>query len=278
MEKLNSKKLSMFCITLNPNHLNIIRKLNYLPVGLGEKKFSSEWYKDVSGDNISYKNPFYGEYTFHYWLWKNNLKNIEDGWIGFCQYRKFWTQNKINTQDISFNELDKNVVKKIPINYDNYESILGEPFLINQFRFSKFVKRNFKKMLLNPSFLFNKNKRNIKFHFDMWHGDGNLEKAINLLESSDKNDFYNFVSHNVAFNPHNMFICKSKKILSLYYDSVFPWLKNCEKLFGFDNLNGYGMQRIYGFLAERYMSYWFQKNTKFLSLPIYFKDISDYKL
>ena len=110
----------------------------------------------------------------------------------------------------------------------------------------------------------------------MWHGDGNLEKAINLLESSERNDFYNFVHDNTAFNPHNMFICKSKKILSSYYDSVFPWLKNCEKLFGFDDLNGYGLQRIYGFLAERYMSYWFQKNTKYLSLPIYFKDISDY--
>ena len=278
MEKLNSKKLSMFCITLNPNHLNIIKKLNYLPVGLGKKEFTSEWFKDVSGDNITDKNPFYGEYTFHYWLWKNNLNNIQDGWIGFCQYRKFWTKNKITTQDISLNDLDKHVLKKIPLNYDNYESILGEPFVINQFRFSKFVKHNFKKMLLNPSLFFNKNKRNIKFHFDMWHGDGNLEKAINLLESSDRNDFYNFVNDNTAFNPHNMFICKSKKILSSYYDSVFPWLKNCEKLFGFDDLNGYGMQRIYGFLAERYMSYWFQKNTKFLSLPIYFKDISDYKL
>ena len=278
MEKLNSKKLSMFCITLNPNHLNVIKKLNYLPVGLGEKEFTSEWFKDLSGDSIAYKNPFYGEYTFHYWLWKNNLKNIKDGWIGFCQYRKFWTKNKINIQDISLNDLDKNVLKKIPSNYESYESILGEPFFINQFRFSKFVKRNLKKMLLNPSLLLNKTKRNIKFHFDMWHGDGNLEKAINLLESSDRNDFYNFVNDNTAFNPHNMFICKSKKILSSYYDSVFPWLKNCEKLFGFDNLNGYGMQRIYGFLAERYMSYWFQKNTKFLSLPIYFKDISDYKL
>ena len=278
MEKLNSKELSMFCITLNPNHLNIIKKLNYLPVGLGKKEFTSEWFKDVSGDNITDKNPFYGEYTFHYWLWKNNLNNIQDGWIGFCQYRKFWTKNKITTQDISLNDLDKHVLKKIPLNYDNYESILGEPFVINQFRFSKFVKHNFKKMLLNPSLFFNKNKRNIKFHFDMWHGDGNLERAINLLESSDRNDFYNFVIDNTAFNPHNMFICKSKKILSSYYDSVFPWLKNCEKLFGFDNLNGYGMQRIYGFLAERYMSYWFQKNTKFLSLPIYFKDISDYKL
>ena len=276
MEKVNSKKLSMFCITLNPNHLNIIKKLNYIPVGLGKKEFSSEWFKDASGDHITYKNPFYGEYTFHYWLWKNNLKNMDDGWIGFCQYRKFWTKDKINIQDISFNDLDKNVLKKIPSNYDDYESILGEPFFINQFRFSKFIKHNFKKMLFNPSLFFNKNKRNIKFHFDMWHGDGNLEKAINLLESSDRNDFYNFVNDNTAFNPHNMFICKSKKILSSYYDSVFPWLKNCEKLFGFEDLNGYGMQRIYGFLAERYMSYWFQKNTKYLNLPVYFKDISDY--
>ena len=33
-----------------------------------------------------------------------------------------------------------------------------------------------------------------------------------------------------------MFICKSKKILKNYYDSVFPWLERCEKDFGFDNL------------------------------------------
>ena len=68
--------------------------------------------------------------------------------------------------------------------------------------------------------------------------------------------------------------CFNKNIDTYFLETPF----NYEKLFGFDNLNGYGMQRIYGFLAERYMSYWFQKNTKFLSLPIYFKDISDYKL
>ena len=77
MEKLNSKELSMFCITLNPSHLNIIKKLNYLPVGLGKKEFTSEWFKDASGDNITHKNPFYGEYTFHYWLWKNNILDKE---------------------------------------------------------------------------------------------------------------------------------------------------------------------------------------------------------
>ena len=133
-------------------------------------------------------------------------------------------------------------------------------------------------MLKSPSLFFNKNKRNIKFHFDMMHGKGNLSKAINLLDEENKEDFKKFVEDNISFNPHNMFICKSKKILKSYYDSVFPWLMRCEKIFGFDNLKGYGLQRIYGFLAERYMSYWFQKNTKFKIIPIYFKDISDFKL
>ena len=64
MEKVNSKKLSMFCITLNPNHLNIIKKLNYIPVGLGKKEFSSEWFKDASGDHITYKNPCLIQHLF----------------------------------------------------------------------------------------------------------------------------------------------------------------------------------------------------------------------
>ena len=36
-------------------------------------------------------------------------------------------------------------------------------------------------MIKNPNLFFNKNKRNIKFHFDLMHGEGNLDKAIALL-------------------------------------------------------------------------------------------------
>ena len=110
----------------------------------------------------------------------------------------------------------------------------------------------------------------------MWHGHGNLDRAIKLLEKKEKNNFTDFMNNNVSFNPHNMFICKSKSILKSYYESIFPWLERCEKEFGFKNLKGYGMQRIYGFLAERYMSYWFQKYTKFKTMPIHFQDISDF--
>ena len=72
-----------------------------------------------------------------------------------------------------------------------------------------------------------------------------------------------------------MFICKSKKLLQSYYNEIFPWLENCEKLFGFESLKGYGMKRIYGFLAERFMSYWFKKNAKYKELPILFHDINN---
>ena len=109
----------------------------------------------------------------------------------------------------------------------------------------------------------------------MMHGDGNLTKAINLLDIAEKKDFSNFMEESVSFNPHNMFICKSKENLQRYYDSIFPWLERCEREFGFD-LEGFGLKRIYGFLAERYMSYWFKKYTKSKLMPIIFKDVSDF--
>ena len=68
------KNLSMFCLTLNPDHEKIIKNLSYIPVGLGKKNFSKECFSDKIGLNISQKNPYYGEYTFHYWIWKNYFK------------------------------------------------------------------------------------------------------------------------------------------------------------------------------------------------------------
>ena len=33
--------------------------------------------KENTKDNISEKNSWYGENTFYYWLWKNELKNLD---------------------------------------------------------------------------------------------------------------------------------------------------------------------------------------------------------
>ncbi len=263
----------MYCITINNSHADKIKKLGYTPVGLGNNIHNKDFLDDKDGDNISKKNPFYGEYTFHYWLWKNKIKSLENDWIGFCQYRKFWSSGNNSQIGNSLNELNNKILKKIPEKYNDCQSILGEPLFINQLKISKFLKKDFFKFMKNPSLIFDSKKRNIKFHFDLMHGNGNLNKAISLIDKIDREDFNYFVNTEVSFNPHNMFICKSKKILEKYYDSIFPWLKRCEKEFGFE-LQGYGLQRIYGFLAERYMSFWFQKYTNHKTLPIIFKDIS----
>tara|TARA_B100001057_G_scaffold473501_1_gene538059 strand:- start:2289 stop:3116 length:828 start_codon:yes stop_codon:yes gene_type:complete len=271
------KNLKMFCITIEPSHVNFIRNLGYTPVGLGNKNFSKDCLEDKIGENISLKNKNYGEYTFHYWLWKNYLDKIKDeDWIGFCQYRKFWSIKEQEEKNIDINNLKEVVLSDIPSDFEDYDVILGKPFFINERKFMKFIKKGLPLIISNPKFLFNKDKRNIKFHFDLMHGRNNLSKAIDLLDVNHRESFRKFVESEVSFNPHNMFICKSKKILTDYYKDIFKWLISCEKIFGFKNLSGYGMTRIYGFLAERFMSYWFKKNLKYKELPIIFYDPNDH--
>ena len=134
------------------------------------------------------------------------------------------------------------------------------------------VKQGLRSLINYPPAIFEK-KRNIKFHFNAFHGFGKLDKAIDLLEEKDREDFRKFTEENTSYNMGNMFICNSKEIIKDYYNSVFPWLKRCEKIFGYD-LSSYGNARIYGFLAERFLPYWFNKYTKPLSWPIIFFDIN----
>ena len=260
---------------MNSNHLNFIKEINYLPVGLGKDNFSSEWFRDNTGINITEKNNYYGEYTFHYWLWKNyiDLDEMKGGWIGFCQYRKFWSAEKKDLLPNSLKQLKTLLLTEIPESYQNADVILGDELSTTNFKIMKFLKKGLKLILNKPSYLFKKNKRNIKFHFDLMHGYNNLDKAIDLLDDENRKDFKDFVNTKTSFNPQNMFICNSKEILKNYYSTIFPWLERCEVKFGFQNLTGYGKIRIYTFLAERFMSYWFQKNYKCKTMPIIFYDI-----
>ena len=267
------KNLNMFCISLEPNHYKFIKDLGYIPVGLGDKYFNNEFFSDKTGLNISKKNKNYGEYTFHYWIWKNYLNKLDNKWIGFCQYRKFWRSNKNGNENVTFNTIKDKILKTISSELESYESILVEPMYVNNWKTMKFIKKGLKIFIEKPLLLFDKRKRNLNFHFDLMHGKNNLNKAIDLLDESNKDDFRKFVNKEVSFNPQNMFICKSNIILKKYYEDLFPWLEKCEKIFGFENLKGYGKIRIYGFLAERFMSYWFKKNTKSITMPIIFYDI-----
>ncbi len=270
------KNASIFCLTLNANHKNLIEDLSYIPVILGDNQSYGGCLSDKNGLNISKKNPYYGEYTFHYWIWKNYLNEIKTEWVGFCQYRKFFSEIEIKDENLDYEYFNKILVKNIDVKYKNYDCILGNKFSVENFKLSKIIKNHFLSFLTHPTSFFYKKKRNLRFHFDIFHGKGNLDLAINLLDEENKKDFKKFMIENTAFNPHNMFICK-KEILKKYYEVIFPWLEKCESVFGFNDLKGYGLKRIYGFLAERFLSYWFTKYYKIKELPIIFKDLSDYK-
>ena len=63
-----------------------------------------------------------------------------------------------------------------------------------------------------------------------------------------------------------MFIAKPL-VHDRWFRSVFSWLERCEKIFGFKNLKGYETKRLYAYLAERYLSFWFKKYTNSLEWP-----------
>jgi hypothetical protein len=263
-------KAKIYCLCLHDELLNRVKELNYIPVGLGNNNFSDEWMLDKKGINISNKNSYYGEYSFHYWIWKNELDKIPDNtWIGFCAYRRFWQkENKKITKKINLKSL---VLNDIPIEWENYDVILGDKINIDGIRWMKILKYGKKALLRNPAALFKKG-HNIRFQFDMFHGIGILDKAIELLNDNDRESFREYVNKNTSYNQGNMFICKSKKIINQYYKTIFEWLEKCEKIFGF-NLEGYGNIRIYAFLAERFLPYWFNKNSKVKEWPILFHDL-----
>ncbi len=262
----------MFCLCLHDKHYNKIKAMGYIPVGLGREFFSAGWLRDNLGENISQKNEYYGEYSFHYWLWKNEIDKIEnDTWIGFCAYRRFWLNSRKPMSKVNENHF----LSRIPLEWNNYETILGQHFFINKMKISKLLKHSIRSVLNHPSAIFEKN-RNIKFHFNSFHGFGKLDQAIDLLNVEDREDFRKFTEENISFNMGNMFICKSKNIIKNYYKAIFPWLEKCEEIFGFKS-GSYGETRIYGFLAERYLSYWFNKYTKTLIWPIAFFDINSKK-
>jgi hypothetical protein len=164
----------------------------------------------------------------------------------------------------------EHVLQDVKNDWSNYETILGERIPFGKIKLSKIIKNGGIKSILRNLNSFIKNQTTVKFHFDIFHGNEKIDKAIDLLEMKERSDFRIFIN-NQSFNKENMFICKSKKIIKEYYNSVFPWLQRCENIFGF-NLNAWHEIRIYAFLAERYLSYWFNKYTTVKEWPIFFYD------
>jgi len=264
--KVNSlNNLEIYCVT--DKDFLYLKDLPYKLAGVGKSNFSKEYNLANTLDNIDYKEKYYSELTFHYWFWKNEMKNLENNtWIGFCQKRRFWIKKNISKNDITTYNLKNHILSEPPEEWKSYNSVICDPIYVNGVNKVKLLKRGFKSLIRDPEIFFNKKKQTVKLHFDMHHGYGNLDKAINLLDDSDRDEFRNYVENQVCFNPNIMFIAKID-IANQWFEKLFPWLFRCEKIFSFENLKGYDSQRLYAYLAERYLSFWFKKYSKYIEWP-----------
>jgi hypothetical protein len=264
--------LNIYCVTDKDS--SYLKKLPYKLAGVGKYTFTNEYLLANTMYNIDYKEKYYSELTFHYWFWKNELKNLDNkSWVGFCQKRRFWIKKNILKKDINIDNLNEFILSKPPEEWDSFNSVICEPIYVNGVNKVKLLKRGFRSLIRDPKIFFNKDKQTIKLHFDMHHGFGNLDKAINLLDDNDRDEFRSFVENQVCFNPHIMFIARID-IANHWFSKLFPWLFKCEEIFGFENLKGYDSQRLYAYLAERYLSFWFKKYSKYIEWPyIAFRNI-----
>jgi len=252
------QNLKIYCVT--NKEVNFLKKKEFIMSWVGEMKSPQNYITCDKGENIFYKEKFYSELTFHYWYWKNVLpQENKNQWVGFCQKRRFWVKETFH-EKIDKNNLNDFLIHEPLKDWSNYEAIICKPIKVSGAKKIKILKRGWKNLLKDPSILFDKKKQNLFLHFDMHHGHGNLKKAINELEGENKNGFYEFMKFNDTFNPHIMFISKPE-IMNRWFQDLFGWLEKCERHFEFQSLKNYDTKRLFAFLAERYLSYWFKKNT-----------------
>jgi len=266
---MRTENLELYCVT-NKREI-FLEKTKLILAGVGKKEFPDFYLLSNSGHNIYYKEENYSELCFHYWYWKNKLNTANKNWIGFCQRRRHWIKKKSINLKVTKANLHEHIIEIPDNDWDGYDSIICNPINVNPMKKMKIFKRGWKSLLKDPSIIFSKKKQNLLLHFDMHHGFGNLEKTIAYLKKDDQSDFYEYMKINTKFNPHIMYISKSK-ILDRWFSELFTWLKKCESLFEDQSLLNYDTKRIYAFLAERYASFWFKKYTNFKEHPWVFID------
>ena len=259
--KKDNIQLELFCIT--NKRIKFLENSSYKLCWVGQEKAPDGYLKCDNKINIFSKEKYYSELTFQYWYWKNKLDLNNPNWIGFCQKRRFWSKTNQQTSDHS-EKINDRILEAPKKEWENIEAIICDPISVNKIKKIKMIKRGFRSLIKNPLPFFFEKKQSIKFHFDMHHGYGNIDKASDVLNVQDRSDFKEFINDNYSFNPHIMFISKSH-IMNKWFEDLFAWLFECEKIFGFEVLKGYDTKRLYAYLAERYLSFWFKKYTKSLN-------------
>ena len=198
----------------------------YLYVGAYKQHTRKEGYAfDDEGENISQKNSTYCELTGLYWMWKN----CNDEFKGLMHYRRFFTSNSLSANKAYF--LDE---KQLQSKLKGYDILVGERIYLSE--------------------------NSVYDDYALYHYKKDIDNLMNLIrrEYSDYADALDTVLKRNYYNPANMFYCRAS-ILDEYCKWLFDVLEKFERI---TDISGYNTQqaRIYGFIAERLLNVWIEKN------------------
>ncbi len=200
----------------------------YIPLQVGAyNKKDLGYQKDSTGENISIKNPNYCELTGKYWIWKND--KISDI-IGISHYRRFFTNYKISRKEKGF--INREQIKSI---LQEYDIILPKKEIYKETAYEQYcLESGFKK---------------------------DLDKIRNIISVMypDYIDSFDRIMKNNKMYQFNMMITDKKNYAS-YCEWLFNILFELEKDINLDDGYNDYQKRIYGFISERLLNVWVEKN------------------
>ncbi|MEG0142731.1 MAG: DUF4422 domain-containing protein [Akkermansia sp.] len=245
----------------------IFRTNMYEPIlaGANNANWELDMLKDNTGDHISDKNPYYGELTAWYWVWKNYLpKHHKLEYVGFCHYRRFLDlkhpplpeRNQPFLRKISSEKFARKILfekllfqfptKKVYSSIKNSDIILTEPWVINETIYQHYIA--------------NHPQKDIDFLID-----------IIRLDYPDYVDDMNYFLYNKKGYFCLNFIMKTDLFCD-FMTWVFDILNKLEMRSDFSQYSDYNTIRTPAFLIERFFNVWLIHQIKLKNLNIQEQD------
>lgn len=216
--------MKIYVVTHKPAEGALPKDYEYIQVGAAlHPQFCD--LTDDTGDNISEKNPYYCELTAAYWIWKNDRENDI---VGLMHYRRYLTRNVCSSSQKWFLSTAK--TEKLLRKYD--------------FIATKEIKGWMSVKDLIADSVSEKDFLTLRGVIE--------EKFSDYLPAFDK------VFKGSKTRLCNICVCK-KEQWDRYYSWLFAVFGELEPLI---DMTGYSEQdkRLYGYLSERLMSVYFEKN------------------
>ena len=199
----------------------------YLPIQVGSaiNKTDLGYCRDDTGDNISAKNKNYCELTGLYWAWKN----LEADYIGLSHYRRHFTVRKSRNK------------KTLPINGQEIKDLLSNYDVLLPKARNYFIETTY------SQYIHAHHKEDLEY----------TEQIIVEL-FPEYIDSYHKVMKSTKGHRFNMFVMR-KDIFDSYCEWLFSILFELEKRL---DISKYSINdaRVYGFVGERLLDVWLQKN------------------